>query len=130
MRAIYAALGAFTVPAGLLIRFAHLGLPPFVVKYGGSTLWAVMLYWTLAFILPTKTPTLLASIVGIIATLVELQRLYSAPWLNAFRASLAGILLLGRFFSLWDILAYWLAILAAALLDRLLIRPIVQPQHS
>jgi Protein of unknown function (DUF2809) len=129
MRAAYAALGALTIPAGLLIRFAPLGLPPFIVKYGGSTLWAVMVYWTLAFLLPKTTLALLASVAGIISTLVELQRLYHGAWLDAFRVSLAGVLLLGRFFSLWDILAYWLAILAAALLDHRIIRPLLQPRQ-
>ena len=36
--------------------------------------------------------------------------------------SLPGILLLGRFFSVWDIVAYWVAIAAVALLDGFVIR--------
>jgi hypothetical protein len=44
--------------------------------------------------------------------------LYHSPELDAFRLTLPGILLLGRFFSAWDILAYWSAIAAGVLLDR------------
>jgi hypothetical protein len=41
---------------------------------------------------------------------------------DAFRLTLAGRLLLGRFFSLKNIAVYWLAIALAALLDRWLVR--------
>ena len=111
-----------TVVCGLLVRFAPLGLPWFVVKYGGSTLWAVMIYWVLVIARPKTRPLLLTWVAGGIALLVELQRLYHAAWLDALRGSLPGILLLGRFFSVWDIVAYWLAIAAVALLDGFVIR--------
>jgi hypothetical protein len=42
----------------------------------------------------------------------------AAPGIDAFRVTLAGKLLLGRFFSAWDIVAYWVAIAVAAALDR------------
>jgi Protein of unknown function (DUF2809) len=121
-RAVYLLLAVATVISGLLVRFGPLGLPGFVVKYGGSTLWAVMVYWVLVLVWPRSRPLVLASIAGGIALLVELQRLYHAAWLDAIRVSLPGILLLGRFFSVWDIVAYWLAIGAVALFDGLVIR--------
>ena len=34
-----------TIIAGLTIRFTPLGLPSPIVKYGGSMLWALMIYW-------------------------------------------------------------------------------------
>jgi hypothetical protein len=54
----------------------------------------------------------------LIALIVELSRLLHTPWLDAFRISLAGRLLLGRFFSVWNIVAYWIAIGVAAIVDR------------
>lgn len=119
---MYAGLGAVTIIAGLVVRFAPLGLPWFIVKYGGSTMWALMLYWTLAFILPGTTPGTLALITALISALVEFQRLYHTNALDAFRHSLAGLLLLGNFFSLRDILAYWLAIGFGAFVDARWIR--------
>jgi hypothetical protein len=119
---VYVALALATLFSGLIVRFVPLGLPWFVAKYGGSTLWAVMVYWALVIAWPRSRPVTLAWTAAGIAALVELQRLYHAAWLDAFRVSLPGILLLGRFFSLWDIVAYWLAIAAIALLDGLLIR--------
>ncbi len=125
-RAVYVTLSAATLVAGLLVRFAPLGLPWFVVKYGGSTLWAVMVYWVLVIAWPKTRPAVLAWIAGGISLLVELQRLYHSAWLDAFRVSLPGILLLGRFFSSRDILAYWLAIIVVALLDELAIRRVLR----
>ena len=49
-------------------------------------------------------------IAGAVATAVEFFKLYHAPALDTFRHTVPGILLLGRIFSAWDILAYWAAI--------------------
>jgi beta-N-acetylhexosaminidase len=54
---------------------------------------------------------------GAFATIVVFFKLYHSPGLDAFRLTLPGILLLGRYFSLWDILAYWTGIALAAVLD-------------
>jgi hypothetical protein len=125
-RVAYLVLALMTVPVGLVVRFVPLGLPWFVVKYGGSTLWAVMIYWVLALLWPKSRPISLLLAAGTIATLVELLRLYHSPGLDAFRLSLPGILLLGRFFSVWDIVAYWMAIVVAALVDVWMVRRIAQ----
>jgi hypothetical protein len=130
MRWAYGVLGLATVPAGLVVRFVPVGLPWWVVKYGGSTLWAAMVYWVLAFVWPRRSPVWLASVAGVVATLVEVQRLFHFRALDAFRMTLAGILLLGRFFSVWDIVAYWVAIALAALLDGLAVRHAVEEQRG
>jgi hypothetical protein len=104
---------------GLVIRFVHFGLPPPVVKYGGSMLWALMIYWIASTLLPAMRLRVLALLTAGITTAVEFFKLYHAPALDAFRMTLPGILLLGRFFSAWDILAYWIAIVAGVLLDTL-----------
>ncbi|EHS54159.1 hypothetical protein PDO_3750, partial [Rhizobium sp. PDO1-076] len=57
----------------------------------------------------------------VIAVVTELGRLYHTPWLDTFRLTLAGALLLGRIFSVWNILAYLLGIAAAALIERQLL---------
>lgn len=106
-----------TVAAGLAIRFAPLGLPPFIVKYGGSMLWALMIYWVASTFLPSRRILAAALLSGMLATAIEFIKLYHSPGLDAFRFTLPGILLLGRFFSVWDIVAYWLAICMGALVD-------------
>jgi hypothetical protein len=107
-----------TVVAGLAIRFAPLGLPPFIVKYGGSMLWALMIYWIVSALLPSRRPIAVALVAGAFATAVEFMKLYHSPALDAFRLTLPGILLLGRFFSVWDIVAYCFAISVGAAVDK------------
>ena len=108
---------AATMAAGLLLRFVPLGFPPFVVKYGGSFFWALLIYWLLSTVLPWWRVTTVALLAAGITTAVEFFKLVRTPALDAFRLTLPGILLLGRFFSLWDLFTYVLAITLGALLD-------------
>jgi len=107
-----------TVTAGLTIRLVPLGLPPVVVKYGGSVLWALLIYWIISALLPSSRLLAVAFITAALTATIELIKLHHSPALDAFRLTLPGILLLGRFFSLWDILAYLLAISIGALSDK------------
>jgi len=109
--------------AGLIWRMAPLHLPWFLYKYGGSMLWAVALYWLLAAILPRLTATRIALIAAVAAAAVEFSRLWHTPGFDAFRVTIAGKLLLGRFFSLKNIAAYWLAIALTAWLDKRSLTP-------
>ncbi len=102
---IFAALAIMML--GLLLRFEgpQFGVPLVIVKYGGSILWAMMLYClvTIAFRLDLSKAAVLSVI---LATGIELFRLVHFDWLDHFRLTLAGALLLGRIFSIADIVAY------------------------
>jgi hypothetical protein len=95
-----------------------LGLPAFVVKYGGSVLWATMVFFLVAMAAPAWPRWRAALMSAAIAVCVEMFRLVHAPWLDAFRLTMAGALLLGRIFSVWDMLAYGVGIVLGVLLDR------------
>lgn len=112
-----------TVAAGLIFRFVPLSFPFVIVKYGGSTMWALMFYWVFSTLLPAWRISSVVVLAGILTTAVEFFKLYHSPGVDAFRLTLPGILLLGRFFSVWDIVAYWAAIVAGAFADRHL-RPV------
>jgi len=112
------ALMAATVAVGLTFRFVPLGLSQFIVKYGGSTMWALMAYWIVSTLLPKWRLLTVVLLTGTLATTVEFVKLYHSPILDAFRLTLPGIVLLGRIFSFWDIVAYWFAISVGALVDR------------
>jgi len=116
------ALVAVTMAAGLAVRMVPLGLPPFVVKYAGSMLWAVMIYWIVSTVFPRLNWVRAALVSGTVATAVEFFKLYHSQGMDAFRLTLPGILLLGRYFSVWDIVAYWVAISAGAAVDQRLRR--------
>jgi Protein of unknown function (DUF2809) len=89
------------------------------VKYGGSLLWATTVFLLVGALLPRLTRTQIAAIAAAIAVVVELSRLVHTPWLDAFRLTTAGALLLGRIFSLWNIVAYGVGIVVGVWLDRL-----------
>ncbi|MEA2917024.1 MAG: hypothetical protein QOJ15_9105 [Bradyrhizobium sp.] len=95
----------------------RLGLPGFIVKYGGSVLWATMVFFLVAMAARARSRWSVAVISAAIAVGVELFRLVHAPWLDDFRLTMAGALLLGRIFSAWDMLAYGVGIVLGVLLD-------------
>lgn len=110
---------ALTIACGLALRrFGYEAHLPFTVaKYGGSILWGSMVYFLLASLGVTAKPGKVAVSAALIAICVEFFRLVHTPWLDAFRLTTAGALLLGRVFSLWNILAYAAGIAAALVLD-------------
>jgi hypothetical protein len=107
-----------------------LGLPAFFVKYGGSVLWGAMVFFLVAMAAPSQSQQRIALISAAIAVGVELFRLVHAPWLDAFRLTTAGALLLGRVFSLWDMLAYGVGIVLGMGLDRVKTSLVRDAPHS
>jgi len=87
-----------------------LGLPAFVVKYGGSMLWGTMVFFLVAMAASHLSRPGIAAIAAVLAVGVELFRLVHFPWLDAFRLTLPGALLLGRIFSVWNMVAYGVGI--------------------
>ena len=79
-----------------------------------------MFYWLIASIRPALRPLALAVASFSAATAVELFKLVHTPVLEAFRITLAGRLLIGRFFSMADLLAYAIGIGITLCFDRLL----------
>ena len=116
-RLVCLALLGITLPAGLVWRLAPLHLSQFAFKYGGSALWAMAVYWVLGIAAPRREPQSLAAAAALVAASVELAKLIFWPPLDRFRETLPGRLLLGRYFTLGAILAYWLAIALVAVLD-------------
>jgi hypothetical protein len=118
---IRASLCLLIILSGLALRgFGfNFGLSAFVVKYGGSLLWAAMVYFLVAMAASNASRPSIALISAAIAVGVELFRLVHAPWLDALRLTLPGALLLGRIFSPWNMLAYGVGIIFAVGLDRL-----------
>jgi hypothetical protein len=116
-RLTYAGWTAAIVSTGLLCRWPALGLPWVVAKYAGSTLWGTMVYAGLRAINPRAKVS--ESVTAAIATAicVEFFRLYHQPALDSFRATLAGQLLLGRIFSLRNVVAYAIGIACFAFAD-------------
>ena len=117
---VRACLCASVIACGLALRRFGLGvgLPAAIVKYGGSVLWGTMVFLVVAMAASRRSRSRIALIAAAIAVSVELFRLVHAPWLDAFRLTLPGALLLGRIFSAWDMPAYGAGIVLGMGLDR------------
>jgi hypothetical protein len=127
--AVCALILLVTIPIGLAVRLLPLGLPWFLYKYLGSVLWAIALYWFLAALLSKLRLRAVATIAILIATLLEFSRLVPIAPIDAFRLTLPGKILLGRFFSIKNIAAYILAIALTATLDHLFIESTSRPSQ-
>lgn len=108
---------------GVALRLTgyEIGLPYFLVKYGGSVLWGMMVFLAVGAALYRQSLPLITLAAASIAILTEFSRLYHTPWLDAFRLTLAGALILGRIFAWANILAYLCGIGLAVLIERWLL---------
>lgn len=117
MRIAYGAAAFAAIIGGSALRLVPMGLPYFIVKYGGSTIWGAMVYAMVASCAPFARLRTIILIALAIAVMSEVFRLYQTPELDAFRRTLAGQLLLGRIFSVWNIAAYGAGIILASIAD-------------
>jgi hypothetical protein len=107
---------ALYVCLGLLLRLPKWNLPLAIHHYGGGTLWGAMLVALVAAVRPPGWR--MRGCVGaasVIAAVIEGSRLLHGAELDAFRRTLAGQLLLGNIFSVWNLVAYACGIGFAAL---------------
>lgn len=115
-RRVASALAAAAVVAlGLVWRSRLLPLSPFVRKYGGDALWALLLFCLVCGCRPRMKIVIAAGLALGIAVAVECSQLYHAPWIDTIRATRLGLLILGSTFNWPDIPAYALGILLGAL---------------
>jgi hypothetical protein len=105
------------IPFGMVCRFVPIGLPPLIVKYGGSFLWAMTVYWFIAFFLARQRPLALGLIALVVTTAIEFLKQVQSPQLEIIRDTFFGKVILGRYFSYTDIVVYWFAVLWAAWID-------------
>jgi len=108
-------LTALVIGAGLLWRSGRLPLSSFVAKYGGDSLWALMVFLCFGFVF-RRSSTLRISLAAVcFAWSVELLQLYHAPWIDAIRSTRPGQLVLGSSFNSPDLIAYVAGIAVGAL---------------
>lgn len=90
--------------------------------YGGDALWAAMVFWLAALLLPRLRTPRLAGVALAFSYVVELSQLYRAPWIDSVRATRVGSLVLGQGFLWSDLLSYAIGVAVAAALDVVLVR--------
>jgi hypothetical protein len=102
---------------GLATRSDFVDLPPFVAKYSGDALWALMVFLGFGFLLPTRRTAHVALLAAGLSCAVEFSQLYHAPWIDAARRTRLGALALGDTFAWSDIAAYLVGIAFGATLE-------------
>lgn len=118
-RAPHLLAAVLVIGVGLLTRWPAWPLPPAVAKYLGSILWGAMVYYLLRACRPNGRETTAVIAAIIVAAGVEFSQLWHVPWLDAFRRTTIGVLLIGRFFAYADIVAYSAGILVAFGVERI-----------
>ncbi len=117
-RTPYAISAGAIVALGLRWRSQLLPVSPFMRKYGGDALWALLIFLLIRVIRPSRSVVSSAIAAFGIATAVEVSQLWHAPWIEAIRDVRLGSLILGSHFNWPDIPAYAAGILVGAWLDR------------
>ncbi|GAA5116021.1 DUF2809 domain-containing protein [Luteolibacter yonseiensis] len=105
-RFAYVLLILLVMGTGLLWRSRFLPLPPFLSKYGGDALWALLVFFGFGFLLNRVTTARLALVSLAFAWTVEFLQLYHASWIDSIRAFRLGHLVLGSTFNWPDLAAY------------------------
>ena len=113
-----AAIVLLLIPLGLVCRFVPIGLPPLVVKYGGSFLWAATVYWFIAFLFSCQRPLALGLIAMVVTAAIEFLKRVQSPELDNIRHTFFGKVVLGRYFSYTDIAVYCFAVFSCVWIDR------------
>jgi Protein of unknown function (DUF2809) len=112
-RIIYCISFIFLAWLALATRSHRQWFHPFIVEYGGDTIWAGMFLFFLRMIFLKPTLWKLALICYTLGVADEFTQLYQAPWANTIRQTTPGRLLFGAGFLWTDMLCYAIGTLLA-----------------
>ena len=117
-RFLYLILIIITIILGLLSRKVS-GLPHVISTYSGDVLWAMMVFFIIAFIFNKKSTIFIISWAIILSYSIEISQLYHAPWIDAIRNTTLGSLILGFGFLWSDLVCYTIGILIGVVIEYL-----------
>lgn len=116
-RVLYACLGVSVLIGGLILRSRFAGLSGFAAKYGGDSLWALLVFCGLAFAFQRLSTLRVALIALAFAYCIEFSQIYHASWIDEIRSTRLGALVLGSTFNWPDLVAYAVGICVGAFTD-------------
>ena len=115
-RSRYLALAGLAIVVGLFVHLRGAALGPVVRDVLGDALWAAMITWLVAALVPQRLYIRIAAAYAWCVA-VELSQLYHAPGFDAIRATRLGHLVLGSGFDARDLVAYALGVAGAVLVE-------------
>ena len=95
---------------GLASRRYGENLPGWLAAYSGDSLWGLMVYFIIGFLLPKQKIYHIALISFAFSALIEISQLYHAPWIDA---------IIGYGFLWSDIVCYAFGIGIGAIIERI-----------
>jgi len=116
-RLLYAFLVALSIGTGLLWRSSLLPLSSFLAKYGGDSLWALMVFLGFGFAFRRSSTARIALGAICFAWSIEFLQLYHSPWIDEIRSNRLGHLVLGAGFNGPDLLAYIIGVALGAVAE-------------
>ena len=116
-RLVALAAMAATIALGLASRRWPGAMPAAFGKYPGDVLWALMVFFGWRALRPLARTRDVALLALAASAIVELAKLWQAPWLVAFRYTTIGHLLLGHVFSWQNLVAYGAGVLMGVALE-------------
>lgn len=119
-RLVYLGWAVVVVALGLIWRSGLIPVSPWLSKYGGDALWALMIYSIIRFVRPDTSISASALWAFGICVFVELSQLYHAEWIDHVRRTRLGSLALGNVFNWPDIPAYAAGVLLGLAVDVLI----------
>ena len=92
------------------MRWPAINWPAEFAKYAGSAIWGAMVCCVVGAIRPQGWIGWITGVALLVATFTEFSQLLHTEWLDAVRRTTVGVLLIGRYFSWGDIMAYAIGI--------------------
>jgi hypothetical protein len=106
-----------TVVAGLASRRFSGVLPPFLGKYPGDALWALMVFFVMGAVFRKASSVQLGLGALVFSFGIEALKLCQAPWLVSIRHTTLGHLLFGHAFSWQNLAAYTVGVLVGMIVE-------------
>ena len=108
---------AAVIAAGLWWRSAANPVSPFLHKYGGDALWALLMFLGFRCVLIRATILRVTLVSLAFCFAVEFSQLYHAPWIDSVRNTCFGAPTLGSTFNAPDLVAYAAAVALGVVIE-------------
>ncbi|KEI00935.1 hypothetical protein Z955_04815 [Clostridium botulinum C/D str. DC5] len=125
-RIIYNIITLIVMGLGLFSRKMNNDMPDFFKIYLGDSLWALMIFFGIAFIFKGMETKKVALISLAFCYLIEISQLYHARWIDNIRKTTLGGLILGYVFSWKDLIAYAIGIIVGIGIEILILNILVR----
>lgn len=90
-----------------------------MAKYGADSLWALLVFLGIRFLMPRWSVWRAAGAATAFSFAIEFSQLYHAPWIDAMRRTTLGALVLGDVFNWPDFGSYIVGIACGVAIDGL-----------